>query len=116
MGSAAVAIEAIAVRVRQAFVGVSDGLGVAAHAVLLDDVQRGMPGADGVRDMAEGKGGNMAKSGLGFDQVFGDKGVRGMAIAAHSPFLMAGVIPAFVNGVHHVAIVAGGWVVPRGGG
>jgi hypothetical protein len=66
MGSAAVAISAIAVGIWHTFVGVGDGFGVAARK--FSETSSEITGADGVRDPRQG--GYMAKTRLKLDQVF----------------------------------------------
>ena len=55
-------------------------------------------------------------AGLGFDKILGDQGMRRMAVVAGGPLLVPGVVPAFVDSIHHMAVVAGGRVVAQVGG
>jgi hypothetical protein len=62
MRNIAVTVHAIPVSVHLAGSDGIDRLGVAADAVLLDDGLRRRHGPDGIRDVAEGKGADVAKA------------------------------------------------------
>lgn len=52
---------------------------------------------------------------LRFDEVFRNERVRGMAVVAGSPILMTAVVPALVDGIHYMAVVACGGVASHVG-
>lgn len=87
-----------------------------AQAVGLNDAAGGFLGADGLRDVPADERGDVVEAGAGLDDIFGDESVRGVAVVAGGPALVAGVVPAFIGGIHHVAVVAGDRVIAEVGG
>jgi hypothetical protein len=110
---AAVTIEAIAIESHWPGNDVLYRVSVTTDAVFLNHFQGGLAGTDGIGKVAKGKGRDMPKTRLGFDEVFRDKSVRGMTIAANCPAAMAAVNPVFVHRIHYVTVVAGNRVVPQ---
>jgi hypothetical protein len=86
---------------------------VAAQAIFLDYLSRRFFGTDCIRDIAQHEGRYMMITRLGFNQIFGDQSVRGMAIVAIGPRLVAAVVPSLVGVIHHVTIIASRWVVAQ---
>ena len=54
-------------------------------------------------------------SGLGFDNILRNEGVRCVAVVAGCPVSVAVVIPALINIIHYMTVIAGGWIVPQVG-
>jgi hypothetical protein len=112
-----VAVEAVTLGTiaHRSVIDVLYGILVAADAIFLDDLSGSRFGANGVGDGSEDEGCHVVVTGLGFNQILGEQGMRGMAVVADGPFFMPGVIPTLVDPVHHVAVVAGGGVIAQVG-
>lgn len=115
MGDSAVAVEAVAVKRHGAVHHGIHGYDMTADAVFLDDLPRFLLRPNGVRDLAEGEGRHMVVAGLGLDNILGDESMGSVAVGAGSPAGMAAVEPAFIDIVHHMAVVACGRVVAQVG-
>lgn len=77
---------------------------MAAYTIILDDLQRVLLCPNGVRDISERKGRYVV-------DVLGDQGM-GKAITAGRPFLVRAVVPALINCVHYMTVVAGCGIIP----
>jgi hypothetical protein len=53
----------------------------------------------------------MVVTGFGFNVVFWDQCMRRVAVTARRPFLVPGMIPAFVGRIHDMTVVAGCWII-----
>lgn len=113
MGDAAMAVEAVAVKLHRAIDHRRYGFRVAADAVLLHDCSGRLFGTDGVRDIPKDERRHVVIAGLGLDDIFRDQVVRGVAVVTVRPRFVPSVIPAFIDRIHHVTVIAGGWVVSQ---
>lgn len=106
-------VKTVALASHGAEVDIGNRIFVAAFAVFLHDFPGMRLGADGVRDIAKNKSGDMVVAGLRLGDIFGDQGMRRMAFIASCPFAVARMIPSFVDVIHHMAVVAGGWIISQ---
>ena len=73
----------------------------------------GFHGAQRLRDIIEGEHGDMDHARLPLSKYLGTRSFGGVAVDAGGPLLVRPVIPALVDGVHDVAVVAGRGVVAQ---
>jgi hypothetical protein len=94
-----------------------DRVVVAANTVGLDDPV-GLPGGtDGDRIGFKGEGEYILHTGIAFIHIIAeDILVRQVAVGADGVLCMRAVVPILVLGIHDVAVVTGGGLVPQVGG
>lgn len=108
-----VACETVAARVHLTVGDIGYGGLVAADAVGLNDSVSGLLGAQRVGDLIKREHGHMPHARGHLAPIFGDQRVRGVAVVANGELAVAGVEPALIHRVHHMAVVACGGVVSQ---
>ena len=116
MSDRAVAIKTIAVGLTFYIQHYIHGIFVAADAVFLHNISGNLARPDGGWNVAKTKRSYMMVTVFGFDEIFGDQVMRCVAVRAVGPVFMCAVIPAFVDRIHHMTVITGGWIIAQVGG
>jgi len=113
MGGEAMAFEAIAVERHGIIHDSIHCSSVAADAVILHDAAGFFLCPDGIRDLAESESSDVVIARNGFDVIFREECMGGVAVGTGRPFPVWSMEPALVDRVHYVAVIAGPRVVAQ---
>jgi len=84
---------------------------VAAYTIGIQDGLATLPNADGLMKIIQCKTLRMQKPAFGFDQIFGNELMGGMAIIARGGCMVTRFFPAVVLVIHDMAVLAGSRVI-----